>query len=254
MTTAAPPPDASIDFVDHFDRSARAFADAVDGADPTAAVAACPGWTVLRLVEHLGQIHLWAEFCAANGRAPTQDETDAMERFDRTRPDLAADWYRSTAAVLAPTLRALDPDAPTWHPFPTEQVAAFWPRRQAHETAIHLWDLEHAAGREPSAIDAAFASDGIDEYFGVVLPRLRARGAKLPSGSFHVHCTDVDGEWLVWDDGEYHLVRAHRKGDAALRGPAQALLLSLWGRPHADTDALSPVGDEAVVDAWLHPG
>lgn len=254
MTAAAPPPDASIAFVDHFERSAEAFADAIEAADPTAPVPSCPGWNALGLVEHLGWVHLWAEFCAAHGRAPNDEEAGGLSTFDRTRPDLAADWYRATAHALAPTLRSLDPAAPTWHPFPSDRVAAFWPRRMAHETTIHLWDLEHAVGREPSRIDAEFASDGIDEYLGVFLPRERMRGATLPSGSLHVHCTDVEGEWLVWDDGDYHLVRAHQKGDAALRGPAEALLLSLWGRQHAHVDSLSPIGDETVLDGWLHSG
>ena len=43
--------------------------------------------------------------------------------------------------------------------------------------------------------------------------------------------------------------RAHEKGDAALRGPAGAILLRLWGR--ADSDELSPVGDPDALEAWL---
>ena len=72
----------------------------------------------------------------------------------------------------------------------------------------------------------------------------------LPAGSLHLHCTDTHGEWLVTiDDDGYHLVRAHAKGDAALRGPAEALLLRLWNRDTDRADELSPVGDERVLDA-----
>ncbi|MCB0966113.1 MAG: hypothetical protein KDB37_04705, partial [Ilumatobacter sp.] len=74
----------------------------------------------------------------------------------------------------------------------------------------------------------------------------------LPAGSLHVHCTDVDGEWLVWNEGgEYRMKRAHEKGDAALRGPAEAILLRLWGRTSDRSDELSPVGDEHVLAEWL---
>ena len=52
-------------------------------------------------------------------------------------------------------------------------------------------------------------------------------------------------------DPEYTVVRAHQKGDAALRGPAEAILLRLWGRESPRADQLSPVGDESVLDAWL---
>jgi uncharacterized protein (TIGR03083 family) len=130
-----------------------------------------------------------------------------------------------------------------------------WPRRQAHETAVHRWDAEQAIGR-PTAIDPELASDGIDEYFEVMLPRKVVRdGIELPAGSLHVHCTDVPGEWLLQvDGGVLHMTREHRKGDAALRGPASAILLRLWGRRPHDADELSLVGDDAVLDAWLSLG
>jgi uncharacterized protein (TIGR03083 family) len=215
-------------------------------------VPACPGWHLARLAEHVGQIHRWANFCATHGRAPSAEEAQALESFD---PTIAADWMRDGAAVLAGTLRALDPDSPTWHPFPADQINAFWPRRMAHETAVHRWDAERAVGRS-ATIDSALASDGIDEYVEIVLPRLIARGTTTtPSGSVHLHCTDVSGEWLVrFEDGEYQMVRAHQKGDAALRGPAAAILLKLWGRQADDAAELSPVGDESVLDTWLAIG
>ncbi len=134
-------------------------------------------------------------------------------------------------------------------------MAAFWPRRQAHETAVHRWDAERAIGLDP-VIDTELASDGIDEYFEAIVPRLIVREAiSVPASSFHVHCTDVDGEWLVWSEaGEYRMIRAHQKGDAALRGPAAAILLRLWGRgPDGDVE-LSPVGDEDALAAWTSLG
>ncbi len=117
-------------------------------------------------------------------------------------------------------------------------------------------DAEQAAGSS-AVIDATLASDGIDEYFEIVAPRLIAGGrAELPAGSLHVHCTDVPGEWLLAsdDEGEYQMIRAHQKGDAALRGPAAPILLKLWGRISDDADQLSPVGDESVLDAWMAIG
>ncbi len=215
-------------------------------------VPACPDWDVSRLAEHIGQIHRWANFCAGHGRRPSDDEAQALESYDAT---IAADWFRDGAATLADTLRSLEPGAPTWHPFPAEQVTDFWPRRMAHETAVHRWDAEQAVGRS-ATIDATLASDGIDEYFEIVAPRLIAGGrAELPAGSLHVHCTDVPGEWLLWsDDDGYRMIRAHQKGDAAVRGPAASILLKLWGRQAAHATELSPIGDESVLDAWLAIG
>lgn len=236
-------------YLDHVLADTERLASAVETGPLDAPIEACAGWDLGRLAEHLGQIHRWAKFCASNARPPNADDAP-MEPFDRAD---AARWLRTGATSLVDTLRSIDPDSPTWHPFPSDQIGSFWPRRQAHETSVHRWDGQHAAGT-PTPIDPVLASDGIDEYFEIVIPRLVVReGVELPSGSVHLHCTDIDGEWLVWtDDDGYHLVRAHQKGDAALRGPAEAILLRLWQR--ASADELSPIGDASVLDAWLDFG
>lgn len=237
-------------YLDHVRAGARQLAAAVADGPIDAPIAACPDWDVGDLARHVGNVHRWAAVAMRERRAPTRDDLAGHPPFDRDR---AAEWYRACADDMLEALTAIDLAAPTWHPFPTEQVGSFWPRRQAHEIAVHRWDIEHAIGRAPT-IDAGLASDGIDEYFEAIVPRLVANGTSLPDGSFHVHCTDVDGEWLVWtEDGEYRMIRAHQKGDAALRGPAAQLLLRLWNRPGPD-DELSPVGDEAVADAWTSLG
>ena len=132
------------------------------------------------------------------------------------------------------------------------QEAGFFIRRMVHETAVHRWDAEGAAGTT-SPIDPPLASDGIDEYFELAVPRLGAReGIEIPTRSLHVHCTDVDGEWLAWSDGDgYHLIRAHQKGDAVVRGPAEVILLLLWGRKPNRSDELEHFGDEDALGAWL---
>jgi uncharacterized protein (TIGR03083 family) len=240
-------PDHPVDwYVEHLVADAGRVAAVIDHGDLAAQVAACPGWDVRRLVVHLGVIHRWARHCALHAAPPA--DTDQFEPGDH---DLG-DWFRAGADDLVTTLRDLAADAPTWHPFPTERVGRVWPRRLAHETSIHRWDLQAAVG-DPDPIDPELASDGIDEYFEIAIPRLIDRaGLDVPRSSFHVHCTDIDGEWLVWNDGgDYRMKRAHEKGDAALRGPAEAILLRLWGRTSTRSDELSPVGDESAMDAWL---
>lgn len=231
-------------YVEHLLADAERMATAL-AADAGAPVAACPGWDVARVVRHTGGIHRWAHHCVLHGEPPA--DSSALRPADDA--DLGT-WLREGAADLGETLLGVEPDAPTWHPFPVAKVAGVWPRRQALETLVHRWDAEHAVG-STTPLDPDLASDGIDEYFEVGVPRLIERdGVSLPTGSLHVHCTDVEGEWLVRIvDGEYDLVRAHEKGDAALRGPAAELLLTLWGR-EADATQLGVVGDEAVAAAW----
>lgn len=237
-------------YLDHLAVEVGRFAAAVRTGALDAPVAACPGWDLRGLTAHLGQVHRWARHAAVHA-APA-------ESFDAYAPDPSLDaealaaWLDEGAADLIETLRTIDLEGPTWHPFPVPRIGHVWPRRQAHEATIHRWDAELAAGLTPAPIDPEIASDGIDEYFELVIPRLVKReGIALPTGSLHIHCTDTHGEWLITAEPEYTLVRAHQKGDAALRGPAEAILLRLWSRASPRADELSPVGDEQVLAAWL---
>jgi uncharacterized protein (TIGR03083 family) len=232
-------------YLDHIRADVERFAVAVERGPLDAPVAACPGWDLARLAAHMGGVHRWAR----------QAVLDAAPPAATPRPDPDTDWapwLREGGEALIEALAAVDLDAPTWHPFPVAKVARVWPRRQAQETVVHRWDAEAAVG-SPSPIDAELASDGIDEYFELVVPRLGVREHfEIPPGSFHVHCTDVAGEWFVERDGEGLSVRReHAKGDAALRGPAEAILLRLWNRDSARAAELDEVGDPAVAAVWL---
>ena len=194
----------------------------------------------------------WATTAAATATEPDREVFRSAPADDEG----LGDWLRSGTAALVETLQHVDPAAPTWHLFPgVPLVAGIWPRRQAHEILVHRWDAEAAVGAT-TALDAELASDGIDEYFGVMLPRLLEREAlSLPDSSLHVHCTDVAGEWLVQrgSDGRLDVRREHAKGDAALRGPAAALLLRLWGRDDSG-GGIDVVGNEDAAAAWLALG
>ena len=56
---------------------ATRFADAVERGPLDAPVVACPGWDVRRLAEHLGAIHRWARYAAANGAPMPPEEAQA---------------------------------------------------------------------------------------------------------------------------------------------------------------------------------
>lgn len=237
-------------YIDHILADAQRFAAAVRLGPLDAPVAACTGWDLRALTAHLGQVHRWARHAAANAAPP--ESFDAFAPDADLDPEALAAWLDDGVTRLVDVLRTIDLDGTTWHPFPLPKVGRVWPRRQAHEISIHRWDAEHAVGIDPAPIDPVLASDGVDEYLELVVPRLVKREhIALPDGSLHLHCTDTHGEWLVGTEPGYTLVRAHQKGDAAVRGPAEALLLRLWNRPSPRVDELSPVGDERVLDAWL---
>ena len=218
-----------------------------------AAVPDCPGWVLRDLVVHLGMVHRWATECVRTAAEPAT-------RWQDLDPELSdaelASWFAEGAEALAATLDEQADDAPTWTPFPIEApTVSVWARRQTHETSLHRRDAEAALG-VVGPIGAALAADGVDEYFDVIVPRLVQRDGLVlpPAGSAHLHCTDTEGEWtLEVVDGDFVLDRTHRKGDAAVRGTAEQLLLRVWGRSLPD-QALDVFGDADVAAAWLGLG
>lgn len=221
-------------------------------SDLSAAVPACPGWSLRDLIEHVGTVHRWARAAVETAARP---EPDRPRDPAPEEADALARWFGDGAIALANALDAADPGAATWTPFPiVEPTVADWVRRQTHETSLHRWDAESAV-TSPRPIAAELAADGIDEYVGVMLPRAVSRDdLEWPAGSCHLHCTDTAGEWtLEVRDGVYVVDREHRKGDAAVRGTAEHLLLRLWGRAVSD-DAIEILGDAEVGRAWTSLG
>ena len=228
-------------YVAHVRADADRMAAAYRSGPTDAPVAACPGWDVTRLVEHMAFIHRWADFAVRNAVAAGPG--------DVAEPDAGADladWLRSGAAALADDLTAVDPDAPTWHPFPVERTAWVWARRQAHETSMHRWDAETATTGS-SSLDAALAADGITEYIELAVPRIAQREhVELPNATVRIVCRDVDGADHLLGPADAPI---DRPPVATLRATAERALLVLMGRaPHSDFEV---TGDAGAAEAWL---
>jgi uncharacterized protein (TIGR03083 family) len=226
-------------------RDSRGLLDAITAAGPDAVVPDCPGWTAADLAWHMADVWEWW------GLIVRDRVTDPGAVVQTTRPDtfdevfaVAEHW----AGELDRVLTATDPATPHWT-WTDDKTTGFVVRRMAQETAVHRLDAERAAGRT-YAIDAELASDGVDEFLFAFLEWVDEAAAPL-AGSVHLHCTDVAGEWLVVDDGAggYVVTREHAKGDAAIRGPANALLAVLWRR--LPLDAVEVIGDRAVAERLI---
>lgn len=206
------------------------FHRAIGGVDPAAPVAACPGWTVTELVEHVAEVHHWA---AAQAR---REDEQPLERDG----DLAA-HYEQRAAELRATLAEVDPDA-TAHTLNGEGPASFWHRRQVHETLIHLHDLRTAAGDEVDDVDPDVWADAVDEAVTVMYPR-QVRLGRTPPVPHAVSLVATD-EGHTWQLGDGEPV-------AVVAGPARALALLLWRRRELGDPELSVMGDRGALDAAL---
>jgi len=209
-----------------------------------ASVPSCPGWTTADLVRHTGVVHRHkAEAIRCGGTAYPKDL--AWVPAPAGAEALFA-WYREGLADLLDVLDA-PPDQAAWS-WAGDHRVAFWQRRMAQETLVHRWDAQAAVG-QTTPLSAELAADGVDEYLDVWLPRAEQRD-DTPSGTVHVHATDADGEWLVrLDEGTVVLTRAHARGDVALRGRAEDLLLVLWRR--RPLDAVEVLGDRTLAEDLL---
>jgi uncharacterized protein (TIGR03083 family) len=232
-----------------FWRDGLGLAVAAEAAGLAAPVTSCPGWSVADLVWHTGEVHwFWTEDVATAWDSPAA----SVEPERPADADLVA-WYRAGVDRTLAVLQAAEPQQPVWSWAPRGGTAGWVIRRMAHETAVHRWDAEDAAGTGWS-VDAELAIDGIDEFLDHFTDT-GADGAAAVAGSVHLHCTDGAGEWLVTEPvvgGRLEVVREHAKGDAAVRGTASDLLLALWRRRSLDdADRYEVFGDTAVADRLL---
>ncbi len=232
------------DFLDALARDGEVFATASSRVDLRSPVPSCPSWTVADLVYHLGEVHVFWRTIVGDRR----DTWEGYEEPERPADSELLTWYLDGLAATVAVLTDADPAQPNWT-WATDKTAGFVQRRIAHETAMHRWDAEQAAGLD-TAIEPSLASDGIDEFL-MWFAAEPAEGNLVPGGSVHVHCGDVPGEWTVVMNaaGTYDIERAHAKGDCALRGTASDLLLVLWRRRPATT--IDVVGDADVAARFL---
>ena len=222
-------------------------------------VASCPGWNLGDLAWHLGGVwDFWSRIVSEG--ITTIEGVRAIEQPRRPSDDLLLDWVTAAHTAVFSALARAGDDTEVWTWTGTNQPEIWVERRMAQETAMHRWDAAHAVG-VPFEIPAAVAADGIDEFLSWFASRRVDEGTKPVGGSVHLHCTDTDlaegadtfapvnGEWLVTrlDESGIEFTREHAKGDAAVRGNANDLLLWLWRRPEGRVEIL---GDTDVANRF----
>jgi uncharacterized protein (TIGR03083 family) len=246
-------------YLKHIAQQSEALRAAAVAAGPEAPVPTCPGWTVHDLVRHVARVHGWA------GIALLADPAGAPPA--RPSPPQGWDelltWWDGRSAALIATLGERGPHAPAWVFTPTgPRIAAFWARRQAHETAIHRLDAEHAhVGSDlPTSVptlvyDTEFAADGIDEALTVSILLRALRVPITVQGVVLFHAADAGHAWMmhlhpgkppvVGSPADHPAIDA----DATVVGTADAVYRAVWGRPSTAVRG----GDQALIDALRAP-
>jgi uncharacterized protein (TIGR03083 family) len=230
--------------LDQLESIAADIASRLARVELTAPVPSCPGWSVAVLAGHVGEAHRWAEHAVREGN-PNAPEVDPPFS-DRT--ELRA-WYAESAARLVATLREVGPEHPCWAFGPKPHLAGFWSRRQAHEAAVHRWDLAAAAGAD-AGYPEPLAVDAVDEVATMFFPR-QVRLDRIPPLTASLGIS-VDGqEWMLAGDG---IAPPAGPPDATVSGAADALALLLWGRIGLDDPRVSVTGDRSAAATVLSAG
>jgi uncharacterized protein (TIGR03083 family) len=234
----------------------------VKGADLTAPVPSCPGWTAARLLRHLGHVQRWAEATVrTRARGPLSPEhSGGRPPGAGEDPAVLGPWLAEGAAALTAALRDAGPDTQVWTPVPGG-TTDFYARRFTHETAVHRADATLAVG-VPYALDEAVALDAIDEWLELgslpmhfeIHPQMRELLG--PGRTLHLHATDVApeaaAEWLIDLTGDaITWRRAHQKAAVAVRAPLTDLLLIIYKRRPPGGDGIDVFGDTELLEFWL---
>ncbi|HWS59166.1 MAG TPA: maleylpyruvate isomerase family mycothiol-dependent enzyme [Actinotalea sp.] len=214
----------------------RTFSETLAQADPEAPVPACGPWRVADLALHLGGVHWWAA-AMAHGvdldphEPPGPRDADTLVRF-----------YVWAAASLRRTLVDLGPNAPSLT-LDGPGTAAFWRRRQLHETLVHLWDLGASCGVDVSDVGDILWADAIDEVVDVLTPR-QVRLGRMAALTESVALRSTTGR-------SWHVGPAQWPAAAEVTGPARALALLLWRRIGPGDHGLTVRGDAEALDRTL---
>jgi uncharacterized protein (TIGR03083 family) len=233
----------------------RDFGELVGSADPSTPVPTCPDWTLRQLFRHVGRGNRWAAQIIADRRTEPLDPRDVREGKPPDDPDAATDWLNSGAQLVIESVDRVGSDARIWT-FLGSRPAGWWIRRRLHEATVHRADAALALGMDFD-LSPELAADGVSEWIELMTVQAKPQSPLLKRGrTIHLHATDEVlgpvGEWtIVNDEDGVGWSHQHGKGDVALRGPANALLLAIVRRRTAAEAGIEIFGDTAVWDGWL---
>ena len=231
------------------------LAASVRGARLESVIPGCPGLTLGETARHVGSQYRMVWRWLRDGQQPGE-----WQREPGPNRDLA-DFVRTGAAPLLAELAAHQPDepAPTW--WPEEQNYGFWRRRMAHETTVHRYDVQGAAGMVPDEVPDDIALDGIDEVLTLwFLHRLAVLGV---SGTRdQVVLVRTGGlEWLTRAGTDHTSTRrpfdpvdadepvAADVANATVSGDPMQVYLWLWGR-RPDRAVDMEGSEDAIAQLW----
>ncbi len=228
--------------VDHllaFDREAARFVEVLGVADLGAHVSACPDWDVRALAGHLGGVFDFFTTIVAKRLTEREQIRDVVRDSPPDADAELARWVGTKVAGLRDQLAGLGPDEPVWNFSTAPHVGAWVSRRMLHETLVHRFDVEAAAGLERAPTSDEVLLDGVDEFFTTIA----TAGTRWDEDAPATLRAEVDDRaWAI------RLVPGERAevgvdgadADVVVAGSAAAMLDAAWAR--GPVDGLVTVG------------
>ena len=221
-------------------RAAVACAPDLDLPVPT-----CPEWTLVDLVQHMGEgRRAWAATidagpdASAKAAAPPGDATAPRER------EALLGWLAESTQLLLDALREAGPDRGCWvwwGKSQSPQTCGAVARHQLHEIAVHTYDAQLTVGA-PEPVPEEVALDGVEEFLFTLCTTTEAWPHEPAVIEYHA----TEGRsWRNWlsDEGA-RAARLSTPGtlaatatgevpetiDASVEGSASELVLAFYGR------------------------
>jgi uncharacterized protein (TIGR03083 family) len=219
--------------------------------DRRAAVLWSDRWTVATVARHVAATHhVVAE--VVRGR-PDADFGlfGELQTPPKDSPEFV-EWFRSGTASLLEQLSNVPVDDECWSWFAPGRRVGWWARRMALEAVVHRSDTDAAQGRD-FAVATDVAADGIDEFLDVFVAASRAAKDAPAGPTISVECSDRNDRWWLDLSGRGERIVGREQRDASVRicGPAEQLLLVVWGRvPASDAAGVEVSGDRRELDRW----
>ena len=219
--------------------------------DRRAAVPWSDRWTVATVARHVATTHHVVAQVVGGRPGADFGLFGELQTPTKDSPEFV-DWFRSGTASLLGQLSNVPVDDECWSWFEPGRRVGWWARRMALEAVVHRSDTDAAQGLDFS-VAPEVAADGIDEYLDVFVAASRAAHDSPAGPIISFECSDRSDQW--WLDlsgrGERAVSREPLDASVWICGPAEQLLLVVWGRlPASDAPGVEVSGDVAVLDRW----
>ena len=232
-----------VDFLATIRQECQRFSQLARTVPHDASVPHLHGWMAHDVIAHLAGDYRWAQQIITTRVKPRTGLQAARERGDA----LIAEWDAAAADLIQLlTFCDLTKSCPNFAQGDAG-VVRWWVRHQAHETTLHRWDLESAAGT-CTPIPSGLALDGIEELFTVYAERYSPFELLRP---VTLGCPNHSRTWIVTPtgDGFVTLSRSVQPPPADVEASPEVLLLALWGRIELDDPRVRIHGDADHVHA-----